>query len=260
MVTSVPVEDRLDGASKFHSWKSRILITMEESDLMKFMEEVVPKPVDTSEKSRWKKNGARARRIIIYYVRDHLISHISKVNIAKEMFDALKKLFERNNTNRAIAMKHQLQNIKMAKVDTVATFFMKISEIRDKLGAIGEIISDRELVMLTLNGLPSHWEPFIQSISGRSKFPKFDRLWVDCTQEETRLVARGAQSSHHNESHALAPHARKDKGRRQGRSFKERNPRPTSKHENKDLSKVECFKCEKFGHYARQCSLWKNKK
>jgi hypothetical protein len=99
------------------------------------------------------------------------------------MFDALKKLFERNNTNRAIALKHQLQNVKMTKADTVATFLMKISEIKDQLGAIGEIISDREIVMLTLNGLPSHREPFIQSISGRSKLPKFDRLRADCTQE-----------------------------------------------------------------------------
>jgi hypothetical protein len=51
MVTSVPVEDKLDRASNFHSWKSRLLITLEESDLMKFVEEVVPKPVDASEKS-----------------------------------------------------------------------------------------------------------------------------------------------------------------------------------------------------------------
>jgi ACT domain-containing protein len=94
-------------------------------------------------------------------VRDHLILHISKINTTKEMFDALKKLFVSNNTNRVITLKHQLQNVKMAKEDTVATFFMKISEIRDQLGAIGEIISDRELVMLTLNGVPSHWEPFI---------------------------------------------------------------------------------------------------
>jgi hypothetical protein len=34
---------------------------------------------------------------------------------AKEMFDALKKLFESKNTNGAIALKHQLQNIKMTK-------------------------------------------------------------------------------------------------------------------------------------------------
>jgi hypothetical protein len=51
MVTSVPMEDRLDGASNFHSWKSRLLITLEESDLMKFVEEVVPEPDDASKKS-----------------------------------------------------------------------------------------------------------------------------------------------------------------------------------------------------------------
>jgi hypothetical protein len=262
MVTSVPVEDRLDGASNFNSWKSRLLITLEESDLMKFVEEVVPEPDDASEKSQWKKNDARARRIIIYSVRDHLIPHISKLKTTKEMFDALKKLFESNNTNRAIALKHQLQNVKMTKADTIATFFMKISEIRDQLGTIGEIISDRELVMLTLNGLPSHWEPFIQSISGRSKLPKFDRLWADCTQEETRLAARGAQGSHHDESHALASHARKGKGRGRGsdKPFKGGKSRPTPEHKKKDLSKIQCFKCEKFGHYARHCPLWKNRK
>jgi hypothetical protein len=80
---------------------------------------------------------------------------------ATEMFDALNNFFDSNNINRAISLKHQLQNVKMTKENTVATFFMKIYEIKYQLGAIGEIISDRELVMLTLNGLPSHWEPFI---------------------------------------------------------------------------------------------------
>ena len=108
MVTSVLVEDRLDGATNFNSWKSRLLITLEESDLMKFVEEVVPKPEYALEKSQWKKNDAKARKIIIYSVKDHLIPHISKLKTAKEMFDALKKSFESNNTNRPIALRHQL--------------------------------------------------------------------------------------------------------------------------------------------------------
>ena len=37
------VEDRLDGTSNFSSWKSRVLI-LEENDLLKFMNEDVPKP------------------------------------------------------------------------------------------------------------------------------------------------------------------------------------------------------------------------
>ena len=70
------------------------------------------------------------------------------------MYDGLKNMFESNNTLRALTLKNQLQHIKMTKDDTVATFFMKISEIRDQLGAIGETISERELVLTTLNALP----------------------------------------------------------------------------------------------------------
>ena len=80
---------------------------------------------------------------------------------------------------------------------------------------MGEIIADREIVMITLNVLPAHWDTFIQSVSGRSKLPMFDRLWVDCTQEDTRLVARGGAQP--KENHALASHSRKGKGRGKGR-------------------------------------------
>jgi hypothetical protein len=89
--------------------------------------------------------------------------------------------------------------------------------------------------MLTLNGLPSHWEPFIQSISGRSKLPKFDRLWEDYTQEETRLAVRGAHSSHHDESHALASHARKGRGRGKGTQRFQRKRKRHQAHEHKEI-------------------------
>jgi hypothetical protein len=147
----------------------------------------------------------------------------------------------------------------MTKSYTIATFFMKISEIRDQLGAIGEIISDRELVMITLNGLPSHWEPFIQNISGRSKLPKFDRLWEDCTQEETRLAARAMQCSHHDDNRALATHARKSKGKRRGfdKTFKGRKSTPTLGHKKKGMSKIQCFRCDKYGHYVKNCPTLK---
>ena len=68
--------------------------------------------------------------------------------------------------------------------------------------------------MMTLNVLPHSWKLFIQSISGQSKFPKFDWLWSYCTQEETRLVARGKMHGPQNEeSQALASHGRRGKGK-----------------------------------------------
>jgi hypothetical protein len=78
----------------------------------------------------------------------------------------------------------------MLKSDSINTYLRKVSEIRDQLKAIGDEVSDAELVTISLNGLPISWEPFIQSICGRKKLPKFDNLWSDCVQEETRMLSR----------------------------------------------------------------------
>jgi hypothetical protein len=88
-----------------------------------------------------KEDGVKARKIIIYSVRDHLLPRISNMKTTYEMYEALKNMFESNNTLRALTLKGRLQNIKMKKGDTIATVFMKMSEIIDQLGAIGEIIS-----------------------------------------------------------------------------------------------------------------------
>jgi hypothetical protein len=181
-----------------------------------------------------KADNVKARKIIIDSVRDHLLPRIFTLKIAYEMYDALKKMFESNNTNIALTLKHQLQNIKMTKADTIATFFIKISEIRDQLGAIGETIIDRELFMITLNSLPRHWKPFLQSISGRADLPQFDRLWTDFTREEIRPIARGVKDSHRDDNQALASHAKR--GRRNRRSFnkafKDKKTSTASSHEH----------------------------
>jgi hypothetical protein len=176
MMNRTLVEDRLDGSTNFSSWKSRLQITLEENDLLSLIEKTLPETTIDEERVDWTADDAKARKTIIYSIRDNSLPHITTLKTAYEMYDALKKMFESNNTNRALTLKHQLQNIKMTKADTIATFFMKISEIRDQLGAIGETITDREHVMTTLNALPRHWEPFLQSINGRVDLPKFDHL------------------------------------------------------------------------------------
>jgi hypothetical protein len=234
------VEDRLDGSSNFSSWKSRLQITLEENDLLSLIEKTLPDTATNEEKVDWKADDVKARKTIIYSVRDCLLPHIANLKTAYEMYDASKNMFERNNTNRALTLKHQLQNINMTKADTIVTFFMRISEIIDQLGAIGETISDRELVMATLNALPRHWEPFLQSISGRPDLPRFDRLWTDSTQEETRLIAKGVLDSHHDDNQALASHTKR--GRRNRRSFnkafKDKKTSAASGHEHRKDNSV----------------------
>ena len=44
MVRGLPVEDRLDGALNYGSWKPRVLLALEEHDVMDFAVKEVPRP------------------------------------------------------------------------------------------------------------------------------------------------------------------------------------------------------------------------
>jgi hypothetical protein len=151
MKNRTPMEDRLDGASNFSPWKSKLLVTLEEEDLLDATTKTLPETAIDLEKKVRKEDDVRARKIIIYSVRDHLLPRIANLKTAYDMYKTLKKMFESDNTLKALALKSQLQSTKMTKDDTVALFFMKLSKVKEQLETIGEIMSDRELVLISVD-------------------------------------------------------------------------------------------------------------
>ena len=83
------VEDHLDGVTNFISWKSRVLI-LEKNDLLKLVNEKVPEPEAEEDKSH-RRSDARARRIMVDSVRDHLVPQISQKKTTRKMFKTLKE-------------------------------------------------------------------------------------------------------------------------------------------------------------------------
>jgi hypothetical protein len=124
---------------------------------------------------------------------------------------------------------------------------MRTSQIKDQLAAIGDLVDDAELVTTTLNGFPFSWDLFVQGICARSKLPKFDKLWLDCTQEESKLISK-SQKANGDENQALVAHVKKRKER--GEFSVKKTKRPCYK---KDASKVICYNCKNMGHYVAQC-------
>ena len=70
------------------------------------------------------------------------------------MFRALTKLCEDININHSLSLRNQLSNLNISKLEVVASYFMRISKLRDQLNTIGDPLDDIEHVMSTLNGLP----------------------------------------------------------------------------------------------------------
>jgi hypothetical protein len=102
MITSMRVEDRLDGADNFRSWKHRVLLILEENELLDHVKQVLPEPEEEEAKAKFRKNEVKAKRILTDSIKDHLIPNVSELKTPKEMFDALTRLYESKNTSQSL--------------------------------------------------------------------------------------------------------------------------------------------------------------
>jgi hypothetical protein len=66
--------------------------------------------------------------------------------------------------------------------------------VKYKLVVVGEVISDLELVRISLKGFTKEWKVFVKCLVGPERLPYWSRLWDDFTQEEIR---EGSLSSGH---------------------------------------------------------------
>ena len=87
-------------------------------------------------------------------VRDRLVPQISEKTTARRMFKTLKKLFEHSSINVTLTLRNQLSNMKMTNSEDIASYLMRITELRDELKSSGDNLEEKDLVMTTLNGIP----------------------------------------------------------------------------------------------------------
>jgi hypothetical protein len=112
--------------------------------------------------------------IIVDSVNDNFIPYLSHLDSSNKMYDSLTNLFLVTNIGQVVSLKNELHDMKMNDDDSIPSYFVKMSQLRDQLQAIEEIISEKELVNIVLNGLPKTWDAFSTSMNTRTKYPTFE--------------------------------------------------------------------------------------
>jgi hypothetical protein len=255
MVIGMRVEDRLEGSGNFISWKYRLQMILDENDLLEHVTLDVPKPEEEEKKTKNKKNEKKAKRILLDSVKDHLIPHICELQTTRKMCESLNRLYERKYIRWNLALRNQLHNMKMENSESVSSYLMRVSQIRDQLAAIGDVIGDKELVTKTLNGFPTFWIPFVQGVCARSKLPKLDKLWEDFTHEESRLADQHKRLIVDEEKYLTI-----QKNIRS--SFRKNNKEANSirvPDKKKYVSKIRCYNCQNLGHFFYNCPQGKGR-
>ena len=164
----------------------------EEAEVWDIVEKTVTIPIDATQLAKFKNKNAKAKRLTLDGIKDHVIPHVKGKTHAFEMWAALTSLYQSSNENRKMVLREKLKSIKMTKSKNVASCLTKITQVRDELVAIGETVSPIELVRTTLQGLSKNWEVFVEGIIARENLPSWERLWDDYIQNEIRKNRNGA--------------------------------------------------------------------
>ena len=106
-------QDRLDGASNFIIWKARILSVLDRHRIKGFALRTVAIPVDPIDNKRYEDAMVEAKCIILDGVKDHVIPHIAKKNMAKEMWDTLTTLYQGTSVQRKMLLENQMWSYQM---------------------------------------------------------------------------------------------------------------------------------------------------
>jgi hypothetical protein len=176
---SVKAEDRIKGAANFNVWKLWITNILQEHDLEQYVTTVVEEPTTNVGRAAFTKSQAKAKRIIFDSVKDNIMLAMTLLMTAKDCMDTLVNLYEKHAPSQKRTLKHKLKYLKMEKGESLASCCSRIAQIRDQLLVTWVTVDDDDLVHAIFDGLPSSWETFLSSVSGREIQPMFERLWHD---------------------------------------------------------------------------------
>jgi hypothetical protein len=172
------LEYALEGSLNYIAWKDRMEAVLEENGLKGYIDNDVPKPdaTDTANLDAWQKKVAKARRILLEGVRDHIVSSLHGKTTPHAMWKVLTDLFQNSSDHRKLALKDKLRKIKMEKGDTIPKYLTKFVQCRDELGSVGITVAADDLVSLVFLGLPKSWHSYQDSVNGREKLSNWERL------------------------------------------------------------------------------------
>jgi hypothetical protein len=153
MTYSMKSKNKLYGASKLRGWKTRIDLILPRNKVLDIVKGKIVKPEfeEVKEKEpqkvaameKFKDSDINAMSIIVEYIKDHLIPYISHLDSSNKMYDSLTNLFSVRNIGQVMSLKNELCDMKMNDDENITSYFVRVSQLRDQIQAIEEIISEK---------------------------------------------------------------------------------------------------------------------
>ena len=113
MANTIRPEDRFDGKEHFVAQNFRIMMSLEDNDVIQFVDKESNQPNADPHKTNWIKGNRKGMKIILDGVKNVIVPMLMKHQTTFNMMSALLNAYEVNNATRTFALKRQLNHIKI---------------------------------------------------------------------------------------------------------------------------------------------------
>ena len=188
----------------YHVWKHRVELALGLKDLDDYIEG--EPPLDFDEYKTWQKGDKKARGVIAMAIQDEHLEQVQHALTAKEMWNMIKDLFEKQTLLNKISARRSFYTAKLEDGEKMLKFAARIRQLAATLKSMGGQVDDREMAMALLCGLPDRFDSLVSAldthVDNESTFT-FQFVLSRCVQEEQRQSERDRTTLAKSETAAL---------------------------------------------------------
>ena len=219
------------GGDNWSVWKAKFWALLEYKGLNVAIEQ--PDSVEG------KKASGQAKALMILHTQDAYVKLIVGERTAAKAWKKLEENFEKKSNARVIQLRKKLASMKLTGGQSIAEYLSEIREVKVDLEAAGQSVTDTELVVFALNGLPSEYATLVEFLEMGESALTLDDIQPKLMQREQKLkLLDGVDESEERDMTA---------------AFVAQKENVTERNASRRTDTRTCYACGEKGHIKADC-------
>ena len=278
MSTKLPVFD----GKNWNRWMKQMIVLFGAQDVLELVTEgYVPVAADATDAQKLaqkdtKKKDQRALFYIHQCVDENVFEKIADSETAKAAWDTLIRCYGGDASVKKVklqSLRKQYENLNMKNNEKVPEYISRMILITNEMKACGETLSEQVIIEKVLRSLTPQFDYIVVAIEHSKDLSsmRIEELQSSLEAQELRLTERNSERE--VEQQALKADSGKNYQKKSWSEAKRRSDgvqKPETSNSDKqkyqkgkekfDKKKIQCYCCQKFGHFASECRSNKERK
>src|SRR3569623_1234812 len=205
------------------------------------------------------KVSSQARGLMLIHTEDAYVKLIEGEPTAEKAWKKLEDIFEKRSNARMIQLRRKLTGLRLTKGKAIAEYLGEFRELKIDLEAAGQTVSEGELAVHALEGLPEEYATVVEFLELGEEELTLDVIQPKLMQREQKLKLRAEAGSMDGTSggDGAVAYAAKHRGyssSEKGRGSSNELGR-SSEVRGGSSNPPTCYCCGKVGHMKAKCRL-----